>query len=82
MLGFCTGEIPAAVAVAARNTSELYKVSMEAVHVICRFAREVIRRSVLIDRTVGNWATTLVGVTQEQVQKILDEFHQSQVGKL
>jgi hypothetical protein len=79
VLGFCTGEIPAAVAVAARSTSELYKISMETVRIICRFAREVIRRSVLVDRTIGNWATTLVGVTQEQVQKILDEFHQSQV---
>lgn len=84
VLGFCTGEIPAAIAVAARNTNELYQLSVEAVHIIFRFARDCWRRTVLVDQTNGSWATTLVGVTVGEVQAMLDEFHQSQVsnGKL
>lgn len=79
VLGFCTGEIPAAIAVAARNTNELYQLSVEAVHIIFRFARDCWRRTVLVDQTNGSWATTLVGVTVGEVQTILDEFHHSQV---
>lgn len=79
VLGFCTGEIPAAIAVAARNTTELYQLSVEAVHIIFRFARDCWRRTVLVDQTNGSWATTLVGVTRSQVQTILDNFHHSQV---
>ena len=84
VLGFCTGEIPAAVAVAARSTTELYQLSVETVHIIFRFARDCWRRTVLVDQTNGSWATTLVGVTPGEVQTILDEFHHSQVsnGKL
>lgn len=80
VLGFCTGEIPAAIAVAARNTNELYQLSVEAVHIIFRFARDCWRRTVLVDQTNGSWATTLVGLTVDEVQIILDEFHRSQVG--
>lgn len=79
VLGFCTGEIPAAIAVAARNTSELYQLSIEAVHIIFRFAREDWRRTMLVDETNGSWATTIVGVTPDAVQAILDQFHHSQV---
>lgn len=82
MLGFCTGEIPAAIAAGARDTSDLLKLGVEAVHIIFRLARELSRRSLLVDRTHGNWATTLVDITPERVQSILDDFHQSQVGQL
>ncbi|KAJ5806695.1 hypothetical protein N7474_010287 [Penicillium riverlandense] len=78
VLGFCTGEIPAAVAVAAHNTTELYQLSVEAVHIIFRFARDCWRRTVLADQTIGNWATTLVGVTPGEIQPLLNEFHRSQ----
>jgi hypothetical protein len=78
-VAFCTGEIPAAVAAAARDNVELHNLSIETVRVICRFARNIIRRSVLVDRTNGSWATTIVGVSLERVQTILDTFHQSQV---
>ncbi|KAH8698369.1 hypothetical protein BGW36DRAFT_293843 [Talaromyces proteolyticus] len=78
ILGFCTGEMPAAVAATARSIPELYNLSVEVLRVICRFARNIIRRSVLIDRTNGNWATTIVGLPTEHVQAILDDFHQSQ----
>lgn len=79
VLGFCTGEIPAAVAVAARNNTELYELSLETIHIIFRFARDCWRRTVLVDQRNESWATTLVGVTPGEVQTILDEFHCSQV---
>jgi hypothetical protein len=79
VLGFCTGEIPAAVAVAARNNTELYELSLETIHIIFRFARDCWRRTVLVDQRNESWATTLVGVTPGEVQTILDEFHRSQV---
>lgn len=82
MLGFCTGEIPAAIAAVARDTSDLLKLAVEVVHIIFRLGRELSRRSLLVDRTHGNWATTLVDITPERVQSIRDDFHQSQVGQL
>ncbi|KAL1963671.1 hypothetical protein VTN77DRAFT_7875 [Rasamsonia byssochlamydoides] len=78
ILGFCTGEIPAAIAAVARDTSDLLQLAVEAVHIIFRLARELSRRSLLVDRTPGNWATTLVGISPERVQSILDDFHQAQ----
>lgn len=70
------------MATAARDNQELHILSVETVRIICRFARNIIRRSILVDRTNGSWATTIVGVSTERVQAILDAFHQSQVSSL
>ncbi|KAJ5594738.1 Beta-ketoacyl synthase [Penicillium hispanicum] len=78
LLGFCTGEVPAAVAAIARDTSELLELAVEATHIIFRMARELHRRSVMVDRTNGFWARTVLGLAPERVQPILDEYHQSQ----
>ena len=69
------------MAAIARDTSELLELSVEATHIIFRMARELHRRSVMVDRTNGYWARTVLGISPERVQPILDGFHQSQVSR-
>ena len=81
LLGFCTGEIPAAVAAIARDTSEVLDLAIEATHIIFRMAREFLRRSVMVDRTNDYWARAVLSMSPDQVQTILDEYHESQVSR-
>ena len=65
--------------VAARDTSELAKIGKEIISITFRMAHEIILRMKLIEDTNLSWAATLVGKTPEQVQPVLDEFHEAQV---
>ena len=78
VMGFCTGLLPAAAAVAARDTSEIFPLATELVSIAFRLAFELNRRSKLVESTRGSWATTIVGATVEKTQSILDEFHKDQ----
>lgn len=78
-LAFCTGLLPAAALVAARDTSELFDIGIEIISITFRMAHEIIRRMKLIEDTKRSWAITVVGKTPDQVQPILDEFHKVQV---
>jgi len=78
-LAFCTGLLPAAALVAARDTSELFNIGIEIISITFRMAYEIIRRMKLIEDTNRSWALTVVGKTPDQVQPILDEFHEIQV---
>lgn len=81
ILAFCTGEIPAAVAAAATDCIQLLALAIETVGILVRFASEVIRRSQAIDSTPESWATTLVGVSTEKTQQLLDGFHREHVSR-
>ena len=78
VLALCTGAIPAAVAVAANDTSEVLSIAIALIPVVFRFARDTNHRSKLIDKSMGSWGTTVVGLTPEKAQPILDAFHKSQ----
>ena len=82
ILALCTGMLPAAVAAAARDTSELVTVGIEMVSITFRMAFEVSRRMRLVEDVGGNWATTVLGVDRKRMQILLDDFHSSQVGVL
>lgn len=79
VLAFCTGLLPAAALVAAKDTSELFDIGIEIISVTFRMACEISRRCRVIEDTKHCWATTVVGVTREKVQPILDKFHAVQV---
>jgi hypothetical protein len=79
VLAMCAGEIPAAVAVAARDLQELISLSLEVVRVQFRFYHQVVERTIHVDEEEGNWGATLTGTTQEFVQEILDDFHDFEV---
>jgi Starter unit:ACP transacylase in aflatoxin biosynthesis len=79
VLAFCTGLLPAAALVVARDTSELFDIGIETISITFRMAYEIIRRMKLIEDTNRSWATTVVGKTPDKVQPILDEFHKVQV---
>lgn len=79
VLAFCTGLLPAAALVAARDTSELFDIGIEIISITFRMAHEIIRRMRLIEETKRSWAVTVVGKAPEQVQPILDAFHEAQV---
>lgn len=78
-LAFCTGLLPAAALVAAEDTSQLFEIGMEILSITFRMAFEIIHGMKLIEDTNQSWATTIVGVTAEKTQPILDEFHITQV---
>ena len=74
MLAFCTGLLPAAALVAARDTSELFNIGREIISITFRMAHEIILRMKLIEDTNLSWAVTMVGKNPQQVQPILDVF--------
>ncbi|KYK61102.1 polyketide synthase [Drechmeria coniospora] len=78
ILGFCTGELPAAIAAVAQDTTELVDLGVEATRIIFRMARELNHRSLMVDRTNGPWARTLLNISADRVGAILKEFHESQ----
>lgn len=67
--------MPAAALVAARDTSELFDIGREIISITFRMAHEIIRRMKLIEDTNLSWAVTMVGRSPENVQPILDAFH-------
>ncbi|KHN94383.1 Beta-ketoacyl synthase [Metarhizium album ARSEF 1941] len=77
ILGFSTGELAAAVAAVAQDTNELVGLGVEATHIVFRMALELFHRSVMVDRTNGPWARTVLGISADRVRKILVEFHES-----
>ncbi|CAK4034956.1 polyketide synthase [Lecanosticta acicola] len=78
ILAFCTGEIPAAVALTAQDTSQLFELAVETVAIIFRLALAIIRRSEAIDTTQECWATTLVGLPRSEVEKLLQTFFETE----
>ncbi|KAL8696326.1 MAG: hypothetical protein Q9224_002852, partial [Gallowayella concinna] len=78
ILAFCTGSLPAAVAAAARDTSEVLKLGVELISIVFRMSYEIHRRMTLVDDAGGNWATTIVGAQVGKVTAILKKFHESQ----
>jgi hypothetical protein len=79
VLAYCTGLLPAAALVAARDTAELFGLAREIISITFRMAYEITRRMRLIEDSNGDWAMTLVGVTSEKAQPVLNRFHESQV---
>ncbi|KAF2639737.1 ketoacyl-synt-domain-containing protein [Massarina eburnea CBS 473.64] len=77
VLAFCTGLLPAAALVAARDTSELFDLAREIIAITLRMTLEMHQRIIMIEDTNLSWATTLVGKTPEMVQPILDDFHKA-----
>jgi iterative type I PKS product template protein len=78
VLAFCTGLLPAAALVAARDTSELFEIGIQIISITLRMCIAMQRRLFMVEDTNLNWATTLVGKAPETVQPILDEFHKVQ----
>ncbi|KAJ5287209.1 ketoacyl-synt-domain-containing protein [Penicillium angulare] len=74
ILGLCTGMLPAATATCIDSTSELLDIAPEIVGVACRLGITVSRRSWALEATTGNWATSVSGITFEQLQDAIQEF--------
>ncbi|PNP56850.1 hypothetical protein THARTR1_03085 [Trichoderma harzianum] len=77
ILGFCTGLLPAAAVVAAKDTSELHALAREIVLVTFRMTREIVRQTKLVEDSSGDWARTYIGISRERMKSILDDFHLS-----
>lgn len=79
IIALCGGLLPAAVAVAAQDTSELFSLAREILSVGIRLASQVNRNMRLIDQSPESWGITYTGVSSVIVQNILDRFHNDQV---
>ncbi|KAK8053729.1 polyketide synthase protein, partial [Apiospora saccharicola] len=81
VLALCAGQLPAAAAVAARDTSELFTIARETISITCRWMRAVHRNRlamILPNQVEGGWCITYPGLDPTRAQVILDEFHASQ----
>lgn len=79
MLGLCTGLIPAAAAAIANNTGDLHQYGLEMVAISVRLGHGLWARSKKIEAFPGTWASSCVGATAEDIQPILDRFHEELV---
>lgn len=79
IIALCGGLLPAAVAVAAHDTSELFSLAREILSVGIRLASQVNRHMKLIDQSPESWGVTYTGISSVIVRSILDRFHNDQV---
>lgn len=77
VVGLCMGLLPAAVALAATDTTHIFALGREMLAVTLRMAHSIWSRMRLIDDSPGSWATVLVGVPTQKVQDTLDQFHEA-----
>ena len=81
IVALCGGLLPAAVAWAAQDTSQLFPLSRMMISVSFRLALEVRRRMRLVEDRQESWGRTYTGISRDKVQAILNEFHQSQASE-
>lgn len=79
IIGFCTGLIPAAAALAATDVAGLLKYGLEMVAISVRLGHEISARSKRVEENPGCWAYSIVGATAASSQAFLDTFHESNV---
>lgn len=73
--------LPAAALAAVSSTSQLLRLSPDIVCMALRLGLEARRRSVQIERTSESWATVVRGISPQEQQKALDQFHQENVSR-
>ncbi|KAK5991366.1 Non-reducing polyketide synthase PKS16 [Cladobotryum mycophilum] len=78
IMAFCGGLLPASVAMAAKDTSQLFELSRQVISIIIRLAHEISRRSKQIEDRLGSWGRTYTGLPLPRFQEILDQFHEEQ----
>lgn len=76
VVGLCMGQLPAAVAVAACDTSQIFTLGREVLRVTIRMAYSIWLRMRLIDVSTGSWSQTFLNVPTENVTRTLDLFHE------
>lgn len=80
VVALCAGLLPASVAIAATDTSRLFSFGREVISITFRLALEMRSRMKLIEPArFQTWGKTFTGISEAQVQVILDDFHESQV---
>lgn len=78
-MALCGGLLPAAAAMAANDTSQLFALSKDIISVGIRLAVEVQRRAHVVESGDLSWGKTYTGISEDKVQKILDQFHTAEV---
>ncbi|OLN87390.1 Conidial yellow pigment biosynthesis polyketide synthase 5 [Colletotrichum chlorophyti] len=76
VVGLCMGLLPAAVAVAAKDTSQIFTLAREILKVTIRMAYGIWLRMRLVDSFPGSWSQTFLRVPAETATRILDQFHE------
>lgn len=75
IVALCGGLLPAAAAMAAKDTSELFRLSRFIIAVAFRLGVEVKRRAQLVEETGHSWGRTYIGLEKDKAQEILERFH-------
>ncbi|TLD20279.1 hypothetical protein PspLS_08702 [Pyricularia sp. CBS 133598] len=76
IVGLCMGLLPATVALAANDTSQIFRLASELIGVTIRMSYSIWLRMRLIEASPGSWSQTFLGVPVENVRNILDGFHE------
>ncbi|GLI79954.1 type I iterative PKS [Penicillium ochrochloron] len=77
LLGLCTGFLPAVVAASSASWADLVELGTQTVSVALRLAVEVHRRSQAIEKSASSWSTAIRGVSQTDMETIINSFHES-----
>ncbi|KAJ0418711.1 hypothetical protein BJY00DRAFT_175444 [Aspergillus carlsbadensis] len=76
-LGLCTGLLPAAALAGSKNIADLISISVETIAICFRLALELYRRTRRIEGLPGHWAYTVLGVSAQDMDTILEDFHRA-----
>ena len=79
LVGLCTGMLPAAALAVSNSTSQLLKISPEIVRLSLRVGIKASRRSMQIEQCSDSWAIAIPGMTPQEQQVTLDQFHAEHV---
>lgn len=74
--------MPAVIGAAARDTTELLQLSLEFVPLCVRLAVANVERARELEESSDDWGYVIRKLSSEQLQKVLDEFHKTNVSQL
>ncbi|GJD04152.1 polyketide synthase [Colletotrichum higginsianum] len=76
VVGLCMGLLPATVALAARDSSQIFTLAREMIKVAVRMGFSIWYRMRLVDASPGSWSQTFVHVSAEDATSTLERFHE------
>lgn len=71
--------LPAATAACIDSTSDLLELAPEIVRIAARLGSCVGRRSWALQPTSGSWATSISGITIDQLQDAIQQYNETYV---
>ena len=80
-MGFCTGLLAGAVAACAEDMITVFDLACEVLAISFRLVVSLVRRSKAIGPEAGQWATTFIRISKEELEMQLEDYNLHHVSR-